>query len=32
MLMIKPVIIVDIIAYYSKISMTEVFYSNVAVI
>ena len=30
--MIKATIIADIIAYYSKMSMTEVFLSNVAVL
>ena len=32
MLMIKTIIIADIIAYYSKMSITEVFFSNVAVL
>ena len=31
MLMIKAIIIAGIIAYYSKLSMTKVFFSNVAV-
>ena len=30
--MIKTIIIADIIAYYSKMSITEVFFSNVAVL
>ena len=32
LLMIKAITIADIITYYSKMSMTEVFYSNVAVL
>ena len=32
MLMIKEITIADIIAYYSKMSMAEVFLSNAAVI
>ena len=30
--MIRAIVIADIIVYYSKLSMVEVFFSNVAVI